>query len=90
MAPLTEEQKEELRKAIAGSNQSQSPETFFPQLDPETVVPEPEEDSFDARDERKQSWQSMVGATLREREMFDEGINRTSLQEQKEFVAPYI
>jgi hypothetical protein len=88
MAPLTEEQKEELRKAIAGSNQSQSPETFFPQLDPETVVPEPEEDSFDARDERKQSWQSMVGATLREREMFDEGINRTSLQEQKEFVAP--
>ena len=90
MAPLTEEQREELSKAIAGSNQSQSPETFFPQLDPETVVPEPEEDSLDARDQRKQSWQSMVGATLREREMFDEGINRTSLQEQKEFVSPII
>jgi hypothetical protein len=88
MAPLTEEQKRDFEEAFAQRSQSRPPETLVPQLDPETVVPEPEEDSFDARDERKQSWRSMVGATLREREMFDEGINRTSLQEQKELIRP--
>ena len=81
MATLTQAQLDELFS-------SEDTETQPPPFSPPEEVPPPEEDLPDVRGQRKQSWRDMVGSTLREREMFDEGINRTSLQEQKEFVGP--